>query len=75
MQLCPGDVLYVPPYHFVHVETTGAAAVALDVLSPSLEQLILLEAYSQPVPFKNTTEKIEERVLAGQVGFNKLASD
>ena len=67
VSLCPGEVLYIPPFHSVRVDTDDVLAVGIDVLSPSLEQLILLEGYSMPVPFKNVVESMEERVIAAQV--------
>jgi hypothetical protein len=41
----PGDVLYIPPYHYVHCEAGNQSLITyLDVLSPSIEQLIIAEA-------------------------------
>ncbi len=59
------QVLYIPPYWLVRLESqTGA--VGLDVLSPSEEQLRLLEASVQRVPLPEA-ETEEERVVAAQV--------
>ena len=68
--LYPGDVLYIPPFHHVHTESIGdSLAMGIDVLSASLEQLVLLEASSLEMgPFMNDTfVNTEERVIAAQV--------
>ena len=58
-------MLYVPPYWLARLEShTGA--VGLDVLSPSEEQLRLMEASMQLVPLPEA-ETEEERVVAAQV--------
>jgi hypothetical protein len=73
--LTPGQVLYIPPYHLSHVETSNntfsdgedAIVMGLDILSPSLQQLILLEAFAVQIPFKSLVDSFEERVIGAQV--------
>jgi hypothetical protein len=60
-------VLYIPPYWMARTETeTGA--MGLDVLSPSQEQLQLLEASLHLVPLQRYAEDKEQRIVAAQVG-------
>lgn len=72
--LYPGDMLYIPPYHFIHSEAQGPCDDSntnslmsfLDVLSPSLEQLILFEAGFVEAKFGNL-EGMPDKVIASQV--------
>lgn len=78
-----GEVLYIPPYYFTHMESvttsdpsssSSAVVMGLDVLSPSIEQLILLEAFSMNIPFKQLTNSLEERVIGAQIFLVHLLS-
>lgn len=60
------QVLYIPPYWMARTET-DVGAMGLDVLSPSQEQLILLEASVQMVPLQQYSETKEERIISAQV--------
>ena len=62
------QVLYIPPFWMVRAET-DVGAMGVDVLSPSQEQLIALEASLQLVPLHQYAESKEQRIIAAQVGF------
>jgi hypothetical protein len=59
-------VLYIPPYWMVRTET-DVGAMGVDILSPSQEQLLLLEASVQLVPLHRYEESRESRIIAAQV--------
>ena len=46
---------------------TVKGAVGIDIISPSHEQLVLLEATLQQVPLNKYVETKEERIVAAQV--------
>ncbi len=65
--LAPGEVLYIPPYWFVHSEAL-TLSVSLDVLSVSQEQLLLLPAEHMGLPFKEADVATkEQRIVSAQV--------
>eukprot|EP01035_Chromulina_nebulosa_P021270 gene21270-27561_t len=66
VKLKPGEVLYIPPYHYVHSEAHETLNAMLDILSPSLEQLILYEGGHVQARFQNITS-FEERVVIAQI--------
>lgn len=59
----PGDVLIVPPGWMIHTEAHNTS-LFLDIQSPSLEQVKLLEAMSTRLPFPGSLEKNEKIVYA-----------
>ena len=70
--LKPGEVLYIPPFHYVHVETHDTMASMIDVRSPSLEQLILYEATFVDTKFGNIIVEPEERIVVAQVSLQSF---
>eukprot|EP00598_Pedospumella_elongata_P000332 CAMPEP_0184973120 /NCGR_PEP_ID=MMETSP1098-20130426/5014_1 /TAXON_ID=89044 /ORGANISM="Spumella elongata, Strain CCAP 955/1" /LENGTH=515 /DNA_ID=CAMNT_0027495551 /DNA_START=241 /DNA_END=1788 /DNA_ORIENTATION=- len=63
----PGEVLYIPPYWFMHSEAL-ALSVSLDVLSVSQEQLLLLPAEHMGLPFQEADVATkEQRFVSAQV--------
>lgn len=78
-----GQVLYIPPYWLVQLENpitlpynSGASAaqvsrthsLSMDVLSPSLPQLVTLEAFHSPLPYLEGEMTSEvDRLIAAQV--------
>jgi hypothetical protein len=44
-----GEVLMIPPGYFLHTEAKSLS-MSVDILAPSMEQMILLEILSLPIP-------------------------
>lgn len=63
-----GEVLYVPPGYMVHTESTITnISISLEILSPSKEQILLLESLMIPLPFSIVNKTMEEKIISTQV--------
>merc|ERR1711991_236491 len=47
--LNPGDLLYIPPFWYSRHRSLNTMSVGIDVMSASIAQLHLLEAYYMPL--------------------------
>jgi hypothetical protein len=68
--LQPGETLFIPPGYLVHTEAQNMS-VYMDVLSPSIEQVIFLETMSLSFPFPGNLTK-DERIVYGQVRIIRI---
>jgi len=63
-----GEVLYVPPGYMVQTESTITnISISLEILSPSKEQILLLESLMIPLPFSIVNKTMEEKIISTQV--------
>ena len=71
----PGEILYIPPYWYVHSETQHQLSLTLDVLSVSKEHLLLQNIWHMLLPFKNDTISTKNgRIVSAQVYLMHLLS-
>lgn len=61
----PSDVLLIPPGWLVHTEAHNLS-MYMDIQSPSMEQVKLLEAMSTRLPFPGALTK-DEKIIYAQV--------
>lgn len=60
--LQPGDLLYIPPFYYTRHRSMGSASLGLDILSASVPQLHLLEAFYTPLPYSKDDFEPGEKV-------------
>lgn len=71
----PGDVIYIPPYWYVHIESRHQLSLTLDVLSVSKEHLLLQNIWHMQLPFNNDTITTKNgRIVSAQVYLMHLLS-
>lgn len=63
VDLSPGDILYIPPYWSHRVEA-HSLCLSLSIVSPSLVETLVAEAYWHPVPFGSFQNTTVHRVTA-----------
>ncbi len=71
----PGDIIYIPPYWYVHIESHHQLSLTLDVLSVSKEHLLLQNIWHMQLPFNNDTITTKNgRIVSAQVYLMHLLS-